>query len=68
MERKKAGRKSKGPRKQVNFYLPLDLHQAAQDKASQLGMTFTDFVAELLAERTGVPYTLNSQEALRLSA
>lgn len=56
MERKKTGRPSKGARKQVNVRLPLPLVQAAHEQALQQGVTLNDFLGELLAEKTGVPY------------
>jgi hypothetical protein len=66
MEHRKPGRKSKGDRKQVNFYLPASLHAAAQAAAAERGMTFTDLMGELIAEELGAPY--QTQEALSLSA
>ena len=66
MEHRKPGRKSKGDRKQVNFYLPTSLLAAAQAAAAERGMTFTDLMGELIAEELGVPYQI--QEALSLSA
>lgn len=56
MERKKPGPAGKGPRKQVAVRLPLALADAAQEYAAQRGMTFNDWLGEMLAERTGVPY------------
>jgi hypothetical protein len=56
MERKKPGPPWKGPRKQVAVRLPLPLAAAALKYAEQHGMTFNDFLGEMLAEKTGVPY------------
>jgi len=56
MERKKPGPAGKGPRKQVAVRLPHELADAAQEYAAQRGMTFNDWVGEMLADLTGVPY------------
>lgn len=46
--------------------LPVPLAQALQTEAARRGMTVTDFLGELAANATGVPY--RHQEALSLSA
>jgi hypothetical protein len=66
MERKKTGRPSKGERRLVRAKLPVPLAQALQTEAARRGMTVTDFLGELAANATGVPY--RHQEALSLSA
>lgn len=66
MERKKTGRPSKGERRLVRAKLPVPLAQALQAEATRRGMTLNDFLGELAANATGVPYS--SQEVLSLSA
>lgn len=66
MERKKPGPPSKGPRKQLKVRLPEPLLVAFQQKAREQGMSVNDFVGQLAAEVTGLPY--NQQEALPLTA
>jgi hypothetical protein len=56
MEERKRGRPSKGPRKSINVFLPLDLSEALQETAARDGMTMTDVVGEAIAERVGTPY------------
>lgn len=65
MEKKRTGRPSKGPRKRVHVRLPLDLVAALEEKAAEAGMSLTDYLGELAAERTGVPY--QAQGALMAS-
>jgi hypothetical protein len=66
METKKIGRPSKGPRNEVRAKLPVRLAEALQAEAARLGITVTDLIGEMAAERTGVPYV--TQERLSLSA
>lgn len=63
MERRKTGRPSKGPRKELRPRIPEALYEAVCRDAAHAGMTLNDYVGELLAERTGVPYA--NQEALK---
>ncbi len=63
VERRKPGRPSKGPRVQLKARMPEQLYAAALEEAARRGMTLTDFVGELIADSTGVPYT--AQEALK---
>lgn len=63
VERKKPGPKGKGPRKELRPRIPERLHEAVCRDAAAAGMTLNDYVGELLAERTGVPYS--PQEALK---
>lgn len=63
VERKKPGPPSKGPRVQLKARMPEQLYAAALQEAARRGMTLTDFVGELIAESTGVPYSF--QEALK---
>jgi hypothetical protein len=66
MERKKTGRPSKGPRRQVKARVPVPLFEALHTEAARRGMTVNDLVGLLLSREVGVPYS--SQEALSLSA
>jgi hypothetical protein len=66
MERKKAGRPSKGQRREVRARVPVSLFEALHKEAGRRGMTFNDLVGEHLAALVGVPYS--DQEALSLSA
>jgi predicted HicB family RNase H-like nuclease len=66
MERKKTGRPSKGSRRRFTARLPVDLAEAATKRAAALGMTFNDYLGQLLAQETGVPYT--EQEAIPTTA
>jgi len=45
---------SPGVHKPVNFRMRVDLKAAAQVKAAQLGLTFTDYMARLVARDTGL--------------
>ncbi len=45
---------SPGVRKPVNFRMRVDLKAAAQIKAAQLGLTFTDYMTRLVAQDTGL--------------
>lgn len=65
MERRKRGRPSKGPRKELRPRLPTALYDAVCREAAASGMTLNDYVGEILAERTGVPYM--TQEGLPLT-
>ncbi len=66
MERRKAGRPSKGDRCMVAARLPRPLADAARKHAAERGMTFNDLVGELLAAEVGTPY--ETQEVLPRSA
>lgn len=63
VERKKPGPKGKGPRKELRPRIPPALYEAVCREAASAGVTLNDYVGELLAERTGVPYS--PQEALK---
>lgn len=63
MERRKPGRPSKGPRREIRSRLSNQLYDAVHAEAARRGMTVNDLVGEQLAELTGVPY--NPQEALK---
>ncbi len=63
VERKKPGPKGKGPRKELRPRIPERLYEAVCRDAAAAGVTLNDYVGELLAERTGVPYS--TQEALK---
>jgi predicted HicB family RNase H-like nuclease len=62
VERKKTGRPSKGPRRQVKARVPVPLFEALYTEAARRGMTVNDLVGLLLSREVGVPYS--SQEAL----
>jgi predicted DNA binding CopG/RHH family protein len=66
MEHRKPGRPSKGHRENIRVRLPEPLAEAMRSHARRHGMTINDFLGELVAEKTGVPYI--SQEGLSLSA
>jgi len=66
VEHKKPGRKSRGDRRQVNTRQPRVLAEAAEAEAARCGMTLTDWIGTLMAERLGMTYEL--QEAMKLSA
>ena len=57
MERKKTGRPSKGPRIVVRAAIPIPLREAVGHAAAARGLTVSDYMAELMAADTGVPYT-----------
>lgn len=63
VERRKPGPVGKGPRKSMRTRLPDPLHDAVHSEAARRGMTVNDFVGEVLAHVTGVPYS--HQEALK---
>ena len=63
VEHRKPGRPSKGERELIRARVPVALRRAIEAEAERHGMTLNDFIGELLAERTGVPYT--DQEALK---
>ncbi|MBN9748628.1 hypothetical protein DMP23_47465 [Amycolatopsis sp. A1MSW2902] len=65
MERKKPGRRSKGDRRQVNTRQPRVLAEAAEADAARCGLTLTDWIGMLIAERVGMSY--EQQEGLTLS-
>jgi hypothetical protein len=62
VEHKKPGRRHKGDRRQVNTRQPRVLAEAAEAEAARCGITLTDLIGTLLAERVGLTYEL--QEAL----
>lgn len=49
----KTGRPSKGHREPVNFWMQPELKHAARDRAAELGMSLTDYLALLVAKDTG---------------
>lgn len=63
VERRKIGRPSKGERELIRARVPVALRRAVDAEAERRGMTLNDFIGELLAEHTGVPYS--PQEALK---
>lgn len=63
VEHRKIGRPSKGERKFVRARLPIPLRRAVEERANSLGMTLNDYLGQLLAEDTGVPYS--DQEGLK---
>ncbi len=63
VEQRKIGRPSKGEREFVRARVPIPLRRAAEGRAKALGMTLNDYVGQLLAEDTGVPYS--TQEGLK---
>lgn len=63
VERRKPGPPSKGEREEVRARVPVALRRALQQEAAHRGMTYNDFVGEILAEAVGVPYS--QQEALK---
>lgn len=65
MEKKRTGRPSKGARKRVQVRLPLELAAALEQRADQAGMSLNDYLGELAAQWTGVPY--QAQGALMAS-
>ncbi|MCG8918266.1 ribbon-helix-helix protein, CopG family [Actinokineospora sp. PR83] len=56
MEKKRTGRPSKGPRKRVQVRLPLELAAALEEHAEQAGLSLNDYLGEMAAQWTGVPY------------
>ncbi len=46
------GRPHKGPRTLLQLRVSVDLHQAVRDAAKAKGLTITDYVADVLTERT----------------
>jgi len=63
MARGKIGRPSKGDREEVRARVPVPLRRALRQEAARRGMTYNDFVGEILADAVGVPYS--NQEALK---
>lgn len=63
MEHRKTGRPSKGEREFVRARVPIPLRRAVEERARALGMSLNDYVGQLLADDTGVPY--GEQEALK---
>jgi hypothetical protein len=54
-ERRKPGRKSKGPRVQVPIRLPTEFYEAVEQIAKQDGIWITDVVTRMVAESLGRP-------------
>jgi hypothetical protein len=54
-ERRKPGRKSKGPRVQVPVRLPTEFYEAVEQIAKQDGIWITDVVTRMVAESLGRP-------------
>lgn len=63
MERRKPGRPSKGPRREIRSRLPEPLYDAIHAEATRRGVTVNDLVGEQLAELVQVPYS--PQEVLK---
>jgi predicted DNA binding CopG/RHH family protein len=66
MEHKRTGRPSKGDRDRLPVRLPKAFAEAAKNHAARRGLTFNDYVMELLAADMGVP--ADQQEGLPLTA
>jgi hypothetical protein len=73
-ERRKPGRKSKGPRVQVPVRLPVEFHEAIEEIAKRDGIWITDVVTRMVAESLGrpapeycQPKTTSQQEELPLN-
>ena len=56
MERRKPGPPSKGPREVIFVRVPPQLAAALRERAAATGRTVNDYVGELAAAATGVPY------------
>lgn len=54
-ERRKPGRKSKGPRVQVPVRLPTEFYEAVEEIAKRDGIWITDVVTRMVAESLGLP-------------
>jgi hypothetical protein len=54
-ERRKPGRKSKGPRVQVPVRLPTEFYEAIDEIAKRDGIWITDVVTRMVAESLGLP-------------
>ncbi|MEO7195625.1 MAG: hypothetical protein ABIZ05_12540 [Pseudonocardiaceae bacterium] len=54
-ERRKPGRKSKGPRVQVPVRLPTEFYEAVEEIAKRDGIWITDVVTRMVAESLGRP-------------
>ncbi|MGB6161735.1 MAG: hypothetical protein WBF75_03990, partial [Pseudonocardiaceae bacterium] len=54
-ERRKPGRKSKGPRVQVPVRLPTEFYEAVEQIAKRDGIWITDVVTRMVAESLGRP-------------
>jgi hypothetical protein len=72
-ERRKPGRKSKGPRVQVPVRLPTEFYEAVEEIAKRDGIWITDVVTRMVAESLGRPapaycnpQPMNQQEELPL--
>ena len=56
-EHRKPGRPSKGPRERIDLRVSPALKAAIEKAAAEQGMHVNDFVGELCAASTGVPYS-----------
>jgi predicted DNA binding CopG/RHH family protein len=65
VQQKKVGRPSKGPRVEVLLRVPSPMKDAAKREAAKRGLTVNDYVALLIEQATGIPYT--NQEILPLA-
>lgn len=61
-------RPSKGPRVQLKVRVPDALHSAMAAAAARQGKTLNDYLGEMLARDTGVPYYPSAEEQLPQSA
>ena len=64
------GRPSKGKREQLLTRAPSDLAQAVRDEAERLDLTYSDYIANVLAAAHGVPPVAEpkNQDQMRLTA
>jgi hypothetical protein len=53
-----------GVRTPVNFRMRVDLKAVAQLKAAKLGLSFTDYIAQLVSQDTGFTPDDEAQEGL----
>ena len=51
----RGGRHTKGPRTQLMTRTPVELAESVKDEAERLGLTFSDYIANLLAKEHGFP-------------
>lgn len=50
------GRPSKGNREPLLTRAPADLAQVVRDEADRLGLSYSDYIANVLADRHGFPH------------
>ena len=64
------GRPSKGIREQLLTRAPSDLAQAVRDEAERLDLTYSDYIANVLAAAHGFPPVAKpkNQDQMRLTA